>query len=63
MNEQFGKIQAVDANIIHLVPSVISNRTNKSLEELTSFYHRYIRIYLWFYSDDLRSVSLAPTEV
>ena len=52
MNDQFGKTQAVKVNSIHLVPSVISIHHNKSSKELTSFN-----------SNDLPSVSLAPTEV
>ena len=52
MNDRFGKTQAVAANLINLVPSVISIHDNKSLEELTLFY-----------SNELLNVSLAPTEV
>ena len=52
MNDRFGKTQTVAANLINLVPSVISIHNIKSLERLSSFY-----------SNDLPNVSLVPTEV
>ena len=45
MNDQFGKIQAVAANIIHLVPSVISIHVNKSSKELTSFSQMAFKVF------------------
>ena len=52
MKERFGKTQRVVARLINLVPSIVSTLDHVCLEDLTLFY-----------SDDLPSIALVPTEV
>ena len=52
MELRFGKTQVLVARLVNLVPSVIATLTDISYEEVTSFY-----------SDDLPSPALVPTEM
>ena len=52
MEVRFGKTQVLVARLVNLVPSIIATLTDISYEEVTSFY-----------SDDLPSPALVPTEM
>ena len=52
MEMRFGKTQVLVARLVNLVPSIIATLTDISYEEVTSFY-----------SDDLPSPALVPTEM